>query len=87
LISKKFTVIKIKPSIVFYKTLKENCTYIDEKDENGQLIIEEFGEVEVDLEKDFDLSKRDVRIDMKIGGTYIYATAVYLKTGKITKTI
>ena len=87
IISKKFTAITAKPSIVFYKTFKEKCTYIDEKDENNQLIIDKFGEVEFDLGKDFDSNKRDIKIEMKMGGTYIYASAVYLKTGKKIKTI
>ena len=87
IISKKFTALQKKISIVFYKTFKENCTYIDEKDENGQLIIEKFGEVEFDLGEDFDSNKRDIRIEMKIGGTYIYASANYLKTDKQIKTI
>ena len=87
IISKKFTALQKRIFIVFYKTFKENCTYIDEKDENGQLIIEKFGNVEFDLEEDFDLNEREIRIDMKMGGTYIYASAVYLKTGKKIKTI
>ena len=87
IISKKLTAIKIKPSIVFYKTLKENCIYIDEKDENDQLIIEKFGEVEFNIGEDFDKNNRDVRIDMKMGGTYIYVSAIYLKTGKKIKTL
>ena len=85
-ISKEFVAIEIKPSIIFYKTLKEDCTYIDEKDENNKLIIEKFGEVEFDIGQDFDINNRDVRIDMKLGGTYIYVSAVYLKNGKKLKT-
>ena len=86
-ISKEFVAIEIKPSIIFYKTLKEDCTYIDEKDENNKLIIEKFGEVEFDIGHDFDINNREVRIDMKLGGTYIYVSAVYLKNGKKLKTI
>ena len=87
IISKKFTALQKKLSIVFYKTFKEKCTYIDEKDENGQLVIEKFGEVEFDLGDDFDSNERHIRIEMKMGGTYIYASAIYLKTGKQIKTI
>ena len=82
IISKNYLANKVKPLIEFYKTSKENCKYIDEKDENDQLIIEKFGEVEFDIGEDFDEYNRKVRIDMKMGGTYIYASAVYLKTGK-----
>ena len=87
IISHKYTALEIIPPIVFYKSFKENCKYVDEKDENNQLIIEKFGEVEFDIGKDFDEYNRKVRIDMKMGGTYIYASAVYLKTGKKIKTI
>ena len=87
IISKTLTTIKINPSIVFYKTVKENCIYIDEKDENNQLVIEKFGEVEFNIGEDFDKNFRDVRIDLKMGGTYIYVSAVYLKTGKKIKTL
>ena len=85
IISKPFSANKIKPLIEFYKTFKKECTYIDEKDENNQLIIEKFGEVEFDIGEDFDEYNRKVRIDMKMGGTYIYASVVYLKTGKELK--
>ena len=85
IISKNYFANKVKPLIEFYKTFKDNCKYIDEKDENGQLIIEKFGEVEFDIGEDFDEYNRKVRIDMKMGGTYIYASAVYLKTGKELK--
>ena len=63
--------------IAFYKTLKENCKYIDEKDKFGNLIIYKFGAVKFDI-KNFDKAHPQVRINMKMGGTYIYATAIYL---------
>ena len=87
IISKNFSAMKINPSIVFYKTFKEDCTYIDEKDENNKLLIEKFGEIEFNIGTDFDKDFRDVRIDMKMGGTYIYISAVYLKTGKKIETL
>ena len=82
IISHDYVALEKKPSIVFYKTLKYDCTYIDEKDENNNLIIEKFGEVIFDIEKGFDINNRQVKIDMKMGGTYIYINAVYLKNGK-----
>ena len=71
-----------QPKIIFYKTLKDDCKYIDEKDENNNLIIEKFGEIIFDIEEGFDMDNRDVQIDMKLGGTYIYAKAEYLINGK-----
>ena len=70
------------PSIILYKTLKENCTFIDEKDENGKLIIEEFGSFDFDIGEDFDKDDRRIIIEMKLGGTYIDVCAIYVKTGK-----
>ena len=81
-ISHNYIALEKKPSIVFYKTLKYNCKYIDEKDENNNLIIEKFDEVKFDLEDDFDIKRRNVKINMKMGVTYIYAAAEYLKNGK-----
>ena len=74
------------PGIIFYKTLKDNCKYIDEKDENGNNILEKFGEATLDIEEGFDINKREIKIDMKMGGTYIYTIAKYLVNGKYKKT-
>ena len=54
IISQNVDAISSNPSIVFYKTFKENCTYIDEKDKNNKLIIEKFGEVIFDIGEDFE---------------------------------
>ena len=70
------------PEIVFFKTLRENCTFIDEKDDNGKLIIHEFGRVVFNIGEAFDVNKRDVIVKMKLGGTYIDVSAIYEKTGK-----
>ena len=70
------------PEIIFYKTLRQNCTFIDEKDDNGKLIIEEFGRVVFNIGKDFDVNIRQVIVKMKLGGTYIDVSAIYEKTGK-----
>ena len=77
IISHDFKAAGSKPVIAFYKTLKENCKYIDEKDKFGNLIIYKFGAVKFDI-KNFDKAHPQVRINMKMGGTYIYATAIYL---------
>ena len=77
-VPKMFYSVSKQPKIIFYKTLKDDCKYIDEKDENNNLIIEKFGEIIFDIEEGFDMDNRDVQIDMKLGGTYIYAKAEYL---------
>ena len=82
IISHIFSAGSKSPFIIFYKTLKDNCTYIDEKDENNNLIIHKFGEVEFNLEEGFDINNLDLKINMKMGGTYIYATAEYVINGK-----
>ena len=81
-ISQNYTALEKKPSIIFYKTIKHDCKYIDEKDENNNLIIKKFGEVKFNIENGFDIKNRNVRINLKLGGTYIHATAEYLKNGK-----
>ena len=85
-LSKKYEAIAPNPKIVFYRTLKEDCTFIDEKDENNNLIINEFGNVVFDLGKDYDENNRHIKIDMKLGGTYIVVSAVYFKNGKKIET-
>ena len=45
----KFNAANPNPELIFYKTYRKNCEYIDEKDENGNLIIEEFGKVRFDI--------------------------------------
>ena len=83
----KYDAIDPNPWIVFYKTLKEDCTFIDEKDENNNPIIKEFGNVIFNIGKNYDINNRVIKIDMKLGGTYIVVSAVYLKNGNIIKTI
>lgn len=84
-ITKKYDAMVPNPSIIFYKTLKENCTFIDEQNENGEPIIEKFGEVSFDIGRDYDKDNNLVKVNMKIGGTYINVSAEYLKTRKKLK--
>ena len=81
-ISRSYRALNPNPEIIFYKTLRENCTFVDERDENGKWIIEEFGKVVFNINEDFDVNKRQVTIKMKLGGTYIDVSAKYEKTGK-----
>ena len=82
IITKTFQALNPNPEIIFYKTNKEDCTYIDEKDENGNLILEKLGSATFDIGEDFDVNQRDVIIEMKLGGTYIDICAILSKNGK-----
>ena len=74
-----------KINIELYKTDKEDALFCDEKDNKNNLIVTKFGEFIIDVGNDFDKSKREVEVKMKMGGTFITATAIYLKTGKASK--
>ena len=87
IISHTYDSISSKPTIIFYRTSKKNCVFIDEKDENDNLIIEKFGEIDFEIGNDYDINNREVKIDMKLGGTYIYMSAIYLKNNKRIKII
>ena len=76
-----------KVTIELYKTEKNNATFCDEKDEFGKLTIYKFGEFIIDVGNSFDIKERDALVKMKIGGTFILATAIYCKTGKESKII
>ena len=70
--------------IELFKTERDNIIFSDQK-ENGELIVHKFGEFIIDVGKDFDASNRDIEIRMKMGGTFISASAIYIKTGKKVK--
>ena len=76
----KYDAIDPNPRIVFYKTLKEDCTFIDEKDENNNPIIKEFGNIQLNLGENYDKNKHRIKINMRLGGTYIVVSAIYLET-------
>ena len=64
----------------FYKTLKTNPIFFDEKG------IEKIGKLRLDVGKDYPLDERDCIITMRIGGTFIDVKAKHLKSGKTIKT-
>ena len=74
-----------KVAVELYKTDEENVTFCDEKDKNGNLKVSKFAEFIIDVGNDFDISKREAIVKMKIGGTFINASAIYRKTGKNSK--
>ena len=82
IITKNFEALNPNPEIIFYKTNKEDCTYIDEIDENGNLILKKLGSATFEIGEDFDVNQRDVIIEMKLGGTYIEICATLKKNGK-----
>lgn len=82
IIKKNYKALNPNPEIIFYKTYKENCTFINEKDRNGKLIIFEFGKLDFNIGNDFDINNRDVIIEIRMGGTYIDGCAILKKNGK-----
>ena len=77
----KFTMNNSKANVELYKTERENATFCDEKDENGNIIVTKFGQFIIDVENNkFDKSNKEVEVKMKLGGTFISASAIYCKT-------
>ena len=76
------------PSIIIdlYKTEKENVTFCDEK-ENGKNVTQKFGELYIEVKDGFDPFENSVGVDMKMGGTFISMSAIFVKTGKKASTI
>ena len=80
-----YEMISSKSTIKLYKTEYENIMFVDEEDEKGNLKIFKFAELIIDVGNNFDISKRDTLVKMKIGGTFISVEAIYCKTGKSAK--
>ena len=68
--------------IDLYKTNKDNPTFIDEKDDNGNLIVSKFGEIILDVKDKFDPNSKEVIVEMKFGGTFISISAKYVKNNE-----
>ena len=81
---KIFSMNMTKARIELFKTEREDVIFSDQK-ENGELIVFKFGEFIIDVGKDFDASNREIEVRMKMGGTFISASAMYIKTGKKVK--
>ena len=80
-----YEMISPKITIKLYKTEYENIMFIDEEDEKGNLKIFKFAELIIDVGYNYDFSKRDTLVKMKIGGTFISVEAIYCKTGESAK--
>ena len=76
------------PSIIIdlYKTEKENVTFCDEK-ENGNNVLLKIGDFIIEVNDEFDPFENSVSVDMKMGGTFISMSAIFVKTGKKASTI
>ena len=79
-ISQTFIMNNKKVTIELYKTDRDNATFIDEKDENGNLIVKKFGQYDIDVGDKYDMSNREIEVKMKLGGTFISSSAIYKKT-------
>ena len=74
-ISHRFLLNNSMAQVELYKTLKEDAIFSNEKG------VEKFGEFIVDVKNKFDNSDKEVEVKMKLGGTFISASAIYCKTG------
>lgn len=84
-IIKSYAMCKSKINIELYKTELDNVQYCDEKNEKGELKALKFGEFIIDVGDEFDVNQREALVKMKMGGTFITASAIYCKTGKHAK--
>ena len=80
-ISHRFVLNNSKAIVELFKTSKKDAIFTDEKD------VETFGEFIVDVRNKFDDSNKEVEVRMKLGGTFISASAIYCKTGDKFKII
>ena len=82
IITKIFKMPDPKCHIILYKTNKIDAKYIDEKDEKGNNILSKFGEIFFDIGDSFDPNNREIKIELKIGGTFITAKATHIYSSK-----
>ena len=85
IISKDYIMSFSKVTVELYKTEENNVKFCDEKDKNGKNRVEKFGEFIIDVGNNFDTSKRNAIVKMKMGGTFISAWATYCATGENAK--
>ena len=74
-ISHRFLLNNSMAQVELYKTSKKDAIFCNEKD------VEKFGQFIVDVKNKFDNSDKEVEVKMKLGGTFISASAIYCKTG------
>ena len=85
IITKNYEMAFSKVTVELYKTEENNVYFCDEKDKNGNNKADKFGEFIIDVGNNFNPSKRNAIVKMKMGGTFISAWAIYCATGKNAK--
>ena len=73
-ITHSFVLNNSQASVELFKTKKEDAIFTDEEG------VEKFGEFIIDVANKFDESNKEVEVKMKLGGTFISASAIYCKT-------
>ena len=73
-ISHRFILNNSQANVELFKTSKKDATFTDEEG------VEKFGEFIINVENKFDESDKEVEVKMKLGGTFISASAIYCKT-------
>ena len=66
-------------TLTFYKSLKPNPIFTFEKG------VDQIAQCKLDAEKDYPIGERDIKVYMKLGGTFIDVQGVHLKSGKKCK--
>ena len=66
-------------AIKYYKTWKSSPIFVDEEG------FEYIGQLNLDAGKDYPIEERDVKVTMRIGGTFIDIQAKHLKSGNSIK--
>jgi uncharacterized Zn finger protein len=70
-----------KIKMEFYKTKKHNPILISEEG------ISKIGECRLIIDKEYNKNEqREIKTNMKFGGTFIDVTAIHIKSGKSVKT-
>ena len=78
IISQKYIMKSSKGVAKFYKTIYNNVIFIDEKStKTSKKKLLQFGEIRLDVGNSFDINKRDVVVELYLGGTFIDAKIKY----------
>ena len=78
IISEEYKLSSSKNIIKFYKTKYNNVIFIDEKlTKTSKNKLMQFGELCLDVGNSFDINKRDVVVELYLGGTFIDAKIKY----------
>ena len=74
-----------KVTVEIHISEEDNAYFCEEKNENGELKVNKFGEFIIDVGNNFDSSERKAKVFMEFGGTFISVTAIYFKLGQKAK--